>query len=139
MGPRPPGLEVERVNNDGDYEPGNCVWARHRQQLNNTRRNFRVKVGETTLTLSQAAQEAGMNLYTLRGRLVSGLDPSVAMSTVVRKSRPSTKLGDDAVREIRALVRSGVPHRRVSLMFGCDKSVVSRIAAGKSRRGVRDE
>lgn len=35
LGPRPPGLTVDRINNDGNYEPGNVRWAtRSEQQLN---------------------------------------------------------------------------------------------------------
>jgi hypothetical protein len=69
MGPRPKGMQIDRINNSEGYEPGNCRWTTVKINLRNTRRNRQVTWKGETRCVSEWAEIVGLSADTLFKRL----------------------------------------------------------------------
>lgn len=72
MGRRPPGMTIERIDTNGNYEPGNCKWADMVTQQNNRRNNHLVTFNNQTKTLAQWGKEYNINPIIILKRINRG-------------------------------------------------------------------
>lgn len=66
---------LDRINVNGNYEPGNCRWANQSTQTNNTRRNIVIEHGGETRTLSEWAHFHGVKPDLYKARYYRGDRP----------------------------------------------------------------
>lgn len=89
--PPGPGMEIDRIDTNGNYEPGNCRWATAAQNTRNRRVTPMFTHEGRTMALGAWAEECGVPYHVLKDRMRAGWTLQRAMTTQPR--RPNGKTG----------------------------------------------
>jgi hypothetical protein len=62
-------LTIERINNNGNYQPDNCKWITRKEQAYNQRTNVRINLNGKNQTVTEWANDYDLNRRTIAWRL----------------------------------------------------------------------
>lgn len=97
MGEKPTDLTLERINNEGDYNPKNCRWASYREQSRNRRVNRLLTANDETHVLEDWAVRLGVAPSVIRGRLQRGWTVEEAVSLPSGRTHLARRREDQAM------------------------------------------
>jgi hypothetical protein len=93
LGERPEGTTLDRINVNGNYEPGNCRWATAKEQARNTRSNHRIPCDGKMISVAEAAELKGLSARMVYLRLSAGWPTEKVLIPPTRAPKTNIRSG----------------------------------------------
>lgn len=141
MGDRPSGYSLERIDYDGNYEPGNCTWIPNRLQARNKSNTKRITIDGVTKPLAEWCEVFGV-ASDLAWRRITWCKWDEAKAVSTPKGVPMGRHGEanvnavltvEAVRDIRA---SAETYATLAARYGTTKTAIYEVRKRRTWKHV---